>query len=57
MSRYLTRMFRLYLHFIYFQQYLTWYLLSVIKNEKLGDFNVVFEDIKIHKNLYITLDS
>ncbi|XP_065212309.1 fatty acid synthase-like [Planococcus citri] len=36
--------------------YLTWHLLSVLRNEKLGASNIVFEDIKVHKNLYITID-
>ncbi|XP_065222314.1 fatty acid synthase-like [Planococcus citri] len=36
--------------------YLTWHMLSVLRNEKLGTFDVVFEDIKVHKNLYVTID-
>lgn len=38
-------------------QYITWFILSLLRREELGTSNIIFEDIRVRKHLHVTIDS
>lgn len=38
-------------------QYLTWHIFSLMRNEKFGNSSIVFENIRVHKHLRISVES